>query len=229
MQNIIRTFLENEQDYPRKLYLIENCIFGADIQPIAIQISKLRFFISLIVDQRVDRSKPNFNIQPLPNLEIKFVAANTLISPDKSSVQTTLFDSPHITYLKKNIKDIRHKSFNARTQATKKQIRYKDQELRLKLCEHLEKVGYRAHTARLFASWDPYDQSTSSEYFDPEMMFGLSSFDIVIGNPPYIQLQKLPASLKQKYRDQRYNVYKSTGDSMNRASNSSAIRASSAI
>ena len=49
------------------------------IQPIAIQISKLRFFISLILDQKVDRSKPNFGILTLPNLETKFISANALI------------------------------------------------------------------------------------------------------------------------------------------------------
>lgn len=45
----------NDPDYARKLYLIEHCIYGVDIQPIATQISKLRFFIlwSLISDQRM--------------------------------------------------------------------------------------------------------------------------------------------------------------------------------
>src|SRR5262249_5206665 len=77
---IERDFTENEDDYGRKLYLIENCLYGADIQPIAIQISKLRFFISLVCDQRTDRSKrENFVIRPLPNLETKFVAADTLV------------------------------------------------------------------------------------------------------------------------------------------------------
>src|SRR5690606_22506902 len=54
-----RDFEENEDDYGRKLYLIENCLYGVDIQPIAIQISKLRFFISLVADQRtnLDKSK----------------------------------------------------------------------------------------------------------------------------------------------------------------------------
>jgi adenine-specific DNA-methyltransferase len=74
----------NYPDYARKLYLIENCIYGVDIQPIAIQISKLRFFISLILDQKVDRSKPNFGILTLPNLETKFISANTLIGLEKS-------------------------------------------------------------------------------------------------------------------------------------------------
>lgn len=47
--DIEEAFERNELDYGRKLYLIENCICGVDIQPIAVQIAKLRFFISLIV------------------------------------------------------------------------------------------------------------------------------------------------------------------------------------
>jgi hypothetical protein len=66
--DIIKAFTDNEADYPRKLYLIENCIYGVDIQPIAIQICKLRFFISLIVDQKVDRRKDNHGIRPLLTL-----------------------------------------------------------------------------------------------------------------------------------------------------------------
>ena len=73
----------NDPDYARKLFLVEDCIYGVDIQPIATQISKLRFFISLVVDQKVDKEKPNFGIRALPNLETKFVAANTLIGIDK--------------------------------------------------------------------------------------------------------------------------------------------------
>ncbi len=76
---IERDFADNEDDYGRKLYLIENCLYGVDIQPIAIQISKLRFFISLVCDQRTNRNKRyNHGIRPLPNLETKFVAADTL-------------------------------------------------------------------------------------------------------------------------------------------------------
>ncbi len=54
---IEKDFETNDLDYGRKLYLIENCIYGVDIQPIAIQISKLRFFISLICDQRTNKNK----------------------------------------------------------------------------------------------------------------------------------------------------------------------------
>jgi adenine-specific DNA-methyltransferase len=57
----------NDPDYARKLYLIENCVYGVDIQPIATQIAKLRFFISLVVDQKVVKEEINFGIRPLPN------------------------------------------------------------------------------------------------------------------------------------------------------------------
>ena len=78
-QAIERAFAHDNDDYGRKLYLIENCLYGVDIQPIACQIAKLRFFISLIVDQAIDPKEPNFGILPLPNLETKIVAANTLL------------------------------------------------------------------------------------------------------------------------------------------------------
>jgi hypothetical protein len=66
---INEAFRLNELDYGRKLYLIENCIYGVDIQPIAVQIAKMRFFISLIVDQKIDDGQPNRGVRPLPNLE----------------------------------------------------------------------------------------------------------------------------------------------------------------
>jgi type I restriction-modification system DNA methylase subunit len=65
-------------DFARKLYLIENCIYGVDIQPIACQIAKLRFFIALIVDQHMHPNTPNLGVRPLPNLETKIVAADSL-------------------------------------------------------------------------------------------------------------------------------------------------------
>jgi adenine-specific DNA-methyltransferase len=69
-----QVFREESFDYSRKLELIKDCIHGVDIQPAAIQISKLRFFLSLVIEQH-DATR----IRPLPNLETKFVCANTLL------------------------------------------------------------------------------------------------------------------------------------------------------
>ncbi|MDE0555318.1 MAG: hypothetical protein OXI24_13935, partial [Candidatus Poribacteria bacterium] len=66
IDSINEAFERNALDYGRKLYLIENCIYGVDIQPIATQIAKLRFFISLIVEQKIDDTRDNRGVRPLP-------------------------------------------------------------------------------------------------------------------------------------------------------------------
>jgi len=88
LADLKQAFTANELDYGRKLYLIENCIYGVDIQPIAVQIAKLHFFISLVVDQRVNQQAENLGILALPNLETRFVAANTLIGLDRPAHTT---------------------------------------------------------------------------------------------------------------------------------------------
>ena len=92
IESINEAFERNALDYGRKLYLIENCIYGVDIQPIATQIAKLRFFISLIVEQKIDDTRENRGVRPLPNLETKFVAANTLLDVEKPAA--TLVPQP---------------------------------------------------------------------------------------------------------------------------------------
>src|SRR5690606_19217076 len=119
-----------------KLHLIEECIYGVDIQTIAAQISKLRFFISLIVEQEaMDLSKPeeNYGVLTLPNLETKFVAANTLIAVKTKPAQLTIFDKEEIEQTKKELLEIRKEHFYAKSAYKKKELREKDAQLREKL------------------------------------------------------------------------------------------------
>jgi hypothetical protein len=179
-------FDTNELDFGRKLYLIENCIFGVDIQPIAVQIAKLRFFISLVVDQIVDENKDNLGIIPLPNLETKFVAANTLIGIDKKGQLELNFQNLEINIKEKELAKVRERHFSARTPDTKEKYRLKDEILRNEIAALLEKDGFASEVTQKLAHWNPYDQNTSSDFFDMEWMFGVKDgFDIVIGNPPY--------------------------------------------
>ncbi|WP_071782726.1 Eco57I restriction-modification methylase domain-containing protein [Planktothrix agardhii] len=181
-------FASNEKDYPRKLFLIENCIYGVDIQPIALQIAKLRCFISLIVEQKVDNNQANRGILPLPNLETKFVAANSLIRfNDQMSLR-----SPAVQEREKELKEVRQKHFTARSKATKDKYRNRDQELRNAIGDLLKATGLEMALADSLATWNPYNQNTSADFFDPEWMFGIADgFDIVIGNPPYVRQEQI--------------------------------------
>ena len=99
-----------DSDFGRKLYLIQNSIFGVDIQPVACQIAKLRFFISLAIEQEPDETVDNFGIKPLPNLETRFVAANTLIGLQPSEA-TLLLQADAIQQWLEKIEGIRDKYF----------------------------------------------------------------------------------------------------------------------
>lgn len=203
--DIERSFDEsiNRPDYARKLYLIENCIYGVDIQPIAIQISKLRFFISLVVDQNTNADPTdNFGIRPLPNLEAKFVAANTLIGLVKKDA--SLFDSAEIKAKENELKIAKHKIFGAKTVKTKRKYKNIVNDLRQEIADMLYANGAVGNDeARQLASWDMFDQNASSPFFDPEWMFGVKDgFDIVIGNPPYVLIS---LSLYKKLYRNYYN------------------------
>lgn len=176
----------NNPDYARKLYLIENCIYGVDIQPIAIQISKLRFFISLVVDQKTNNDPTkNFGIRPLPNLEAKFVAANSLIPLAKR--ENNLGRTLEIITLENKLKEANHKIFSAKTVRTKRKWKTILSELRTEMAEKLAENGFlTASAANQIASWDMFDQNSAASFFDADWMFGIKDgFDIVIGNPPY--------------------------------------------
>ena len=177
----------NDPDYARKLYLIEHCIYGVDIQPIAVQISKLRFFISLVVDQKpTDDAAHNFGIRPLPNLESKFVAANTLIPVEYNA---SLFESTDtILSLKEKLKELNHAIFLAKRNIDKQNLKAKIKETRKSLAEAIEDTGFvNPGAAQKLADWDMFEQNTHADFFDAEWMFGVKGgFDIVIGNPPYV-------------------------------------------
>src|SRR5690625_4533485 len=204
----------NDPDYARKLFLIQNCLYGVDIQSIALQITKLRFFISLLVEQQIDENLENYGVKPLPNLETKFVAANTLIGLDKQDGELkNLF----VQEKEERLAEVREKYFSARTYETKRKYRAKDLELREEIAELLIDDGFAEASAKQIANWDPFDQNASSNWFDPEWMFGVDKFDVVIGNPPYIQLQKaLPNGGGLKYADlyknEGYSTFQRTSD-----------------
>ena len=243
-----------DSDFGRKLYLIQNSIFGVDIQPIACQIAKLRFFISLAIEQEPDIGAENFGIKPLPNLETRFVAANTLIGINLSETKG-LFEDDTVQQLLKEIDAIRERFFLTNSRGTKRKLEEQEEEYRAQLENELERQriewianrqreieteiallhnpeqreqvrGKKQKTfearkkkfdaefedALKIARWKPYDQNAKSDWFAHEWMFGVTNgFDVVLGNPPYINIENLPVTTKD-YLFKNYQACKGRTD-----------------
>lgn len=164
-------------DYLRKRKIIRDVIFGTDIQSMAVEIAKLRCFLTLIVDQEIDDESPNRGVVPLPNLDFKFICADSL-TPLDSSKQMSLGDDPD---LENKLSIIRRKYFTTANEQKK-----------IKLREEFEKIVSSDPT--LFAeskrnaqlkSFRPLASNNQAKFLDLNTMFGIDGFPIIIGNPPY--------------------------------------------
>lgn len=186
---ITREFEHKNFDYIRKLGVIRESIFGVDIQPIATEIARLRCFLTLIVDERIDDNEPNRGVYPLPNLDFKFVTANTLIKLNipkvAGSEQTGLFeDQGGINELKQLRADY-FNSHNSERDSLKLQFsQTQNRMLQKMIANHSHGIS---EITQSLSTWDPFSHR-ATDWFDCDWMFGISSgFDIVIANPPYVR------------------------------------------
>ena len=188
LQRHLKAQVKNENfDYLRKLGVIRESLFGIDVQPIATEMSRLRCFLTLIVEEDVKDDRENRGIQPLPNLEFKFITANSLmdlseVDNDTSNYPSMFDDNKLLTELK----DMRDQYFTSTGKS------------RLKMMQSFTKVqeemqanlntlqfGMTSKAFRKLAEWDPFGVD-GVDWFDSDWMFGLAQFDAVICNPPYV-------------------------------------------
>ena len=208
-----REFENRGLDYIRKLGIIRKTIFGVDIQPVATEISRLRCFLTLVVDEVIDDTKSNRGIRPLPNLEFKFVTANSLVKPpqDDSSVNASLFED-FGTKLSSKVKDYfgaqgaeklsllndirdlidekadQNTSYVLNNQGIIRDERFAD-EYNKKNKDTSTKL---LNEAEIWKSYKNIFTNKPVKFFETEYFFPSvdGGFDIVIGNPPYFQLKK---------------------------------------
>ena len=139
--------------YRFKRECIENSLYGVDIDSGAVEIAKLRLWLSLIVDEDDIQ-----NIKPLPNLDYKIVCGNSLLGVEKNLFNLNLFTE---------LETLKPLYFNETSPAKKQEIKKKIDGL--------------------------IDQITNGRaQFDFEINFSevfheKSGFDVVIGNPPYLE------------------------------------------
>lgn len=167
---------DKQKPNQRKIKIIENSIFGADIEPNAIEISRLRAWLSIVVDE--DKQ----DIEPLPNLDFKFVCCNSLIKLETKG-QSNLADN--IGTVEK-LQELQHKYFRARTYKSKQDIRQQYHNL-IEQSRSQNSLFGKSKYLEQIESYHPFDTKNVCEFYDNQFMFGIQDgFDVVIGNPPYI-------------------------------------------
>ncbi len=201
-----KKFNAGSLDYIRKLSVIQNSIFGVDIQPIAVEIARLRCFLSLVIEEKVYDDEPNRGINPLPSLDFKFIIANSLVALEESP-QLSLFENQdHIDELKA----VRDEYFNADTERkTELKLEFADIQKRM-FQETISNYSKSASSRyKALSDWSPFSNESTS-WFDSEWMFGIKDgFDIVIGNPPYGLLNKKQNQKSSIHvTDKEINYYK---------------------
>lgn len=195
-------------EYARKIGIIQNSLYGVDIQPVAAEISKLRCFLTLIVDENIDETKPNRGVEPLPNLEFKFVTADTLIGLPAEDGQQSLFSNyEELVHLKELRKDYLQ-SYGEEKEKIKIDFLNTQKSIFKQQLSFFDNPNSRAYKLSV---WNPFSHDLS-DWFDPEWMFGVEKFDMIIGNPPYVQLQKDNGALAKKYSGQGYQTFERMGD-----------------
>ncbi|RPI19830.1 MAG: hypothetical protein EHM58_00110 [Ignavibacteriae bacterium] len=188
----IRQKFKNENlNFIRKFGLIQKCVYGVDLQTIAVELSKLRCFLTLVVDEEIDDEKYNRGIIPLPNLEFKFVAANTLIGlEDMKQRQGSIFDESDYLITLEKLRDEYFAAYGKNKEFIELAFIKTQQEIS-NILEKQERYNKeRSKRSIQLANWKPFSNE-SANWFDSKWMFGISNgFDIIIGNPPYGILNK---------------------------------------
>ena len=180
-----------------KLQIIEKNIYGADIEPMAVEISRLRAWLSLIVDVEGGMK----NVHPLPNLDFKFVCTNTLIPLDDQQPMM-IGDDPELA---DRLQRIRDQYFT--TESVNKKLKLRNEYEKL-VNQEETLFGDSLKTVQL-KSYRPFESDTTANFFEPLHMFGFEKFDIVIANPPYISAVVARKTMPTELRDSYKKIYKS--------------------
>ncbi len=168
--------------YNLKREAIQNCLYGVDIDAGAVEIAKLRLWLSLVVDEKDRRS-----ILPLPNLDYKIIHGDSLLKADNQDLFN--FDFQELTE--------NQRLYFEEDNPSRKQI----------LKRSIDELT-QAHTGKNF----------DLKIYFPEIFGDRSQkqddgFDIVIGNPPYVQLQKMNDKDRRGiYESLKYHTYAGRGD-----------------
>lgn len=222
-------------EYEIKKQTIQNCIYGVDIDPGAVDIAKLRLWLSLVVDYDLE------DIEPLPNLDYKIMVGNSLIEKLDTNFLVRGVDRKK-NELVDELKELKLNYFESSDPKMKSELRIRINELIRLLINYdnereREKIWAqilgRKNQMKMFA-FDDEQQSfgdietytkklgqlidvKETDHFEWHLnfneVFEKDGFDIVIANPPYIRVQNIDKTVKKVYSSKyssatnNYDIY----------------------
>ncbi|MFH1023045.1 MAG: TaqI-like C-terminal specificity domain-containing protein [Planctomycetota bacterium] len=164
--------------YHFKRHAIQNCLYGVDIDPSAVEIAKLRLWLSLVVDEENVKE-----IKPLPNLDYKIVAGDSLIC---SGTEGMLFKNNTLSELE----ELKRNVFEE--------------------VDHDRKGKFKERISTLFDEITEGKRLFDFEIYFSEVFKGRGGFDVTIGNPPYVRQEEIKA-IKPELK-KRFECYTGTAD-----------------
>ncbi len=174
--------VDHKTVYDRKLEMIERNLYGADIDPFAVNIARLRLWLSLAIDSDEPR--------PLPNLDYKIEAGDSLIAPAPNAMQMHL--------RKPVIDEIAEKKADYLTahDGTKRRLKGEIDSLR-------QTINDLTHGGKPVTGFD-----WAVEFAE---VFLNGGFDVILANPPYVR-QELITGIKPVLKNVYGSLYSGTAD-----------------
>ncbi len=200
--------------------IIQKNIYGVDIEKGAIDIARLRFWLSIIVDEEVDEK--NNNPTPLPNFDYKFMQGNSLLESFCGTDLSSLLDDKVTPNGKKGKQDAKNQyraefaeedvidnmRINLEDYFSISEHKKKEEKrtaINISVLEYIKKQGLSSEALEKLSTLDP---SATTEFFLWHTwfkdVFDNGKFDIVIGNPPYVSVRTKNFDVSKKA------IYKNT-------------------
>jgi len=193
-RNVLTNYISDKEGrtpYNFKRHCIENCLYGVDIDSSAIDIAKLRFWLSLIVDEE-DVTK----IKPLPNLDYKLVCGNSLLGLPENILPNN--------NINERIEEKKKLLFSTTSLIEKLKIRDEIQKLFIEQLKFLRTIDHTIGNIEF-----------DFHIYFSEVFHEKKGFDVVIANPPYVDSESMVRQGLSAFRDyiiKNYNMAKGNWD-----------------
>lgn len=224
--NLLQYTDKNIDKYDMKMTAIQNSLYGVDLEFDAVEIAKLRLWLSLIVDQETNGKVP----RPLPNLNFHLRVGNSLVDTFqgiklwntrwkgskkkvKTNDQLNLFNVDTVASIMERLKNAKVKYFNTSDETEKQKLsnRIETEQIELIRSELVAQGKFD-----VFYEIEEMLKKKTKPFFiwelEFEEVYENGGFDIVIANPPYVPLQENGGKLADQLKNQGYQVFARTGD-----------------